>query len=171
MLTHDQLTQLVSANESLRVQLDELNDILAIREEELALLKKNAADNAELRSRLDSQLGELESTQYELGKKQQKIQGAEERELELHQELTQAARRQQQYVELQQQYIYLQTQYNDLQEELTNMTAQYMQLRKTASRVGQLESELANTLRENNDLRTQVSELEQRIRNRPTRFD
>jgi chromosome segregation ATPase len=156
MLTQEHLQQLVQENELLQVQLEELNMILSAREEELELLKRNAADATELRSQLDIRLDELHSMQNQIGKKERQALGAEERELELQQELTQAARLQQQYDELLTNYAYMQAQFTDLQLRLEELTARNRQLQKAANAIAELESELANTLAERDELKKQL---------------
>jgi chromosome segregation ATPase len=159
MLTQEHLQQLVQENELLQVQLEELNMILTSREEELEMLKRNAADAAELRSQLDIRLDELHSMQNQIGKKERQALGAEERELELHQELTEAARLQQQYDELLGNYSYVQAQFTDLQLRLEQLTARNLQLQKATNAIGELESELANTAMERDELKKQLSLL------------
>jgi chromosome segregation ATPase len=156
MLSPEHVKQLVQENELLQVQLEELNMILSEREEELQLLKKNARDATELRSQLDGRLDELHSLQNHLGQKEQQALGAEEREFELQQELTEAARLQQQYNELLTHYGYIQAQLNDLQLRLEELNASNLQLQKIAGTIGEVESQLANTVMERDELKKQL---------------
>src|SRR6476619_1771863 len=118
MLSAAQIQQLLVENDQLHVQLEELNYMLLQREQEIAMLKENAAEDAELRSMIDMQLDELHLMQNRIGKQQQQAAGAEEREFELQQELTEFARLQQQYTAVFQQYTYASTQLEDIQAEL-----------------------------------------------------
>jgi len=160
MLSEDQLYRLITENESLQAQVKELNEILEIREEELAMLKKNASDAAALRSMLDVQLDEFHTMQNEIGEKQQQVEGAAERELELEQELTEAAKLHQLYNELLQEYAYSQAQLNDAQEQLLDLNRKNRQLQEIAVRVGEVESELANTLIERDELKAKINLIE-----------
>lgn len=160
MLTQEHVKQLMQENELLQVQLEDLNMILSEREEELQLLKQNAADATELRSQLDIRLDELHSMQNHLGQKEQQAQGAEEREFELQQELTQAARLQQQYNELVTHYSYIQAQLNDLQLRLEELNTRNLQLQKIAGTIGEVESQLANTVMERDELKKQLGSYE-----------
>jgi chromosome segregation ATPase len=119
MLSEEQIKKLVSANESLQIQLDDANAILAAREQEIDFLSNELADATALRSKLDGQQDEIESIQSRLGEKLQAAKGAEEREIELHQELSEMARLNKQYNELVQDYAYLSSRYNDVQESLS----------------------------------------------------
>jgi hypothetical protein len=160
MLSEDQLYRLITENESLQLQVKELTEILSEREEELELLKKNADDVASLRSMLDGQLDELHSMQNEIGQKQQQVEGAAERELELEQELTEAAKLQQLFNDLLQEYAYSQAQLNDIQEQLLELNKRNRILQQIAGKVGEVESQLANTLLEKDELRARVALLE-----------
>ena len=154
MLSIEQVKQLVSENELLQVQLQDINYVLSEREQELLELRENAADSSELMSRLDMQLDELHSMQNLIGKKDQQAEGAEERELELQEELTESAKLLQQYNELLQEHIYLQTQLSGLQLQVQELGAGNLRLQKIANKVGELESELANTVIERDELKT-----------------
>jgi len=156
MLSQEQLMQVISENESLRVQLEELNHIISLREEELGILKEDAATASELRSMLDLQLDELHTMQNYIGKKNQQAEGAAEREFELEQELTGVAKLQQQYNELVQQYTYAQAQLFDIQTQLSEMSKKNRLLEQIAAKVGELESHLANTLSERDELITKI---------------
>ena len=160
MLTEDQLSQLITENESLQAQVKELDEVLSVREEELELLKKSADEVASLRSMLDMQLDEFHSMQNEIGEKQQQVEGAAERELELEQELTEAAKLQQLYNELQQNYAYSQAQLNDAQEQLHELNRSNRLLLKIAAKIGEMESELENTLIEREELKGRIALLE-----------
>ena len=160
MLSEEQIKKLVSVNESLQAQMEDLNTVLNEREKELDILKKSIAEATILRSKLDVQLDEIHSIQNRLSEKQQQAKGAEEREIELQQELTEAARLQNQCNDLAKQYAYLHTQFTDIQSQLTEVNKRNLQLQQIAGRIGELESRLENTERERDDLKTRVTALE-----------
>ena len=160
MLTGEQIKKLISANESLQVQLDDANAILAAREAEIEILQTELDDAIALQSKLDGRLDEMESIQNQLGEKQQAAKGAEEREIELHQELTGMAGLNKDYNELLQDYAYLQSQFKDVQAQLTALNERNFQLQKIAGRIGELESKLENNLLERDDLKNRVATLE-----------
>ena len=157
MLSGEHVKQLVQENEYLQAQLEDINMVLAEREEELQLLKQNAAEATELRSRLDLQLEELHSMQNHLGKKEQQAEGAEEREFELQQELTAAAKLQQQYNELVTHYTYIQTQLIDLLLRVEELNGRNLELQNIANKLGEVESQLANTVIERDELKQQLA--------------
>jgi chromosome segregation ATPase len=160
MLSEEQIKKIVSANESLRVQLADANSMLAAREEEIDFLNTELAESTALRSTLDGQQAHIESMQDQLGQKQQAAKGAEEREFELHQELTGMALLNKQYNELVQDYAYLQSQYKDILAQLTSLQHQNLQLEKAAGSIGELQSRLENSLLERDVLKERINLLE-----------
>ncbi|GEM_PF-805307 len=160
MLSQQQLEALVSENETLRVQLNDLNYMVSLREEELALLKEEAAAAAELRSLLAVELDAQQKMQDHLGKQQRQYNGAVEREQELEQELTDAVRLLQQYNELAQQYNHTHAQLSDVQDQLAEMNKRNLLLEQIAGRIGEMESMLANIQMERDVLRDKITILE-----------
>ncbi len=160
MLSEEQIKKIISANESLQVQLADINLVLAAREEEIKVLNTELAQSTALRSKLDGQLVEIESIQNKLGENQQAAKGAEEREIELHQELTEMAFLNKQYNELLQDYAYLQSQFKDILAQLNALQQQNLQLEQAAGSIGELQSRLENSLRERDALKDRVILLE-----------
>ena len=160
MLSEEQIKKIISANESLQVQLADANAMLAAREEEIDFLNTELAESTALRSKLDGQQAQIESIQDQLGQKQQAAKGAEEREFELHQELTGMALLNKQYNELVQDYAYLQSQYKDILAQLTDLQHNNLQLEKTAGSIGELQSRLENSLLERDVLKERINLLE-----------
>jgi chromosome segregation ATPase len=160
MLTADQIQQLITENENLQVQVNDLNYILSEREEEIAELKKSASATAELRSMLDTQLDDMQLMQNHIGKQQRQALGAEERELELQLELTQAIKLQHQYNDLVQQYTYVSTQLADVQEELATVKKRSSMLQKIVVQIGELESTVENLTLERDALKDRLLLLE-----------
>jgi chromosome segregation ATPase len=163
MLSEEQIKKIISANESLQVQLADANAMLAAREEEIDFLNTELAESTALRSKLDGQWAEIESIQTELGQKEQAAKGAEEREFELHQELTGMALLNKQYNELVQDYAYLQSQYKDILAQLNDLQRRNFQLEDTAGSIGELQSRLANSLLERDVLKERLTSLEAQI--------
>ena len=163
MLSEDQIKKIISANESLQVQLADANKMLAAREAEIEFLGTELAESTALRSKLDGQLAEIESMKNQLGEKKQAAKGAEEREFELHQELTEMALLKKQYNELLQDYAYLQSQFKDIQAQLTVLQQQNFQLEECAGSIGELQSRLQNSLLEREILKERINALETQI--------
>lgn len=160
MLNPQQIQQLLKENETLQAQVKELEEILALREEELELLREEAAETTALRSQLDLRLEELVSMQNLLGKQQRKTEGAEQREADLQEELTDSIRLLQQQTDIKKQYVYANTQLEDLQEELANLKKRNALLQQIAVQVGELESKLENLEFERDVLLEKLTALE-----------
>lgn len=160
MLSAEQIKKIISENESLQVQLADANRMLAAREEEIAFLNTELDGTAALRSKLDGQLAEIASIQNKLEQKQDAVAGAEEREFELHQELTGMALLNKQYNELVQDYAFLQSQYKDIQMRYMDFQQRNLELEKATAVIGALQSRLENCLLESNALREKINILE-----------
>ncbi|MBK6379264.1 MAG: hypothetical protein IPF72_05750 [Chitinophagaceae bacterium] len=160
MLSDEQIKKIVSANESLQVQLADANAMLAARQEEIDFLNTELAESTALRSKLDGQQAQIESIENQLGEKQKAAKGAEEREFELHQELTGMALLNKQYNELVQDYAYLQSQYKDVLAQLTALQHHNLELEKVAGSMGELQSRLENSLLEKDVLKERINTLE-----------
>lgn len=159
MLSEEQIKKLISANESLQVQLADANEMLGAREKEIAFLNAQLGTSTALRSQLDGHLAEMESIQNQLGEKQQSAKGAEEREFVLHQELTGMAQLNKEYNELVQDYAYLQSQYRDILAQLNALQQQNLKLEHVAGSTGALQSRLDSCLLERDILKERVNEL------------
>lgn len=160
MLTEEQIKKLIAANESLQVQLDDVNNILAAREQEIDILVSELNDTTALRSRLEGQLEEIESIQNRLSEKQNAVRGAEEREVELHGELTEMAVLKKEYDELLQDYAYLQSQFKDIRAQLETLVERNFELEKAAGKLGELESRLEISRLERDELKNRIATLE-----------
>ena len=160
MLNPQQIQQLLSENESLQTQVKELEEILALREEELELLREEAAGAAALRSQLDLRLEEMAGMQNQISLQQRKTAGAESREMELQQELVDSVQLLQQYNDLKKQFIYTSTQLEDMQGELSALKKKNMMLQGIAVQVGELESKVENLAFERDTLLEKLAALE-----------
>ncbi len=163
MLSEEQIKKIISANESLQVQLADANAMLAAREQEIDFLNTELQEAVALRSQLDGQQSEIESIKNQLGQNQQAAKGAEEREIELQYELTDMAVLNRQYNELLQDYAYLQSQYKEILAEISSLKQRNLQLEKAASLVGELQSKLENSLLERDSLQERIQLMEASI--------
>ncbi len=131
MLSEQQIQHLMAANESLQLQLAEANEILAIQQEELVLLRQQSSETAALRSQLD-----------------------------LQQKIIPPIKEQQQFTDLQQEYIYITTQLNDMQQQQDALKKKNNMLQKIAVQVGELESNVENLTFERDTLLEKLNETE-----------
>lgn len=160
MLNPQQIQQLIAENDALQAQVKELEEILALREEELELLRQQAAKSTALRSQLDLRLEELASMQNQIGQQLRKTAGAEQREMDLQDELTDSIHLLQQQKDLKQQYIYANTQLEDLQAELATLKKKNETLQTIATHAAELESMVENLVFERDILLEKLAALE-----------
>jgi chromosome segregation ATPase len=160
MLSEGQIQILIAENEKLQAEVEELNEILAIKEESIAELKKIALSNAEIRSKMDMQQEEIEILQNRIGQQKQKSAGAEQREFELHQELTAAAKEHHQYTDLLQQYTYINIQLTDVQEQVAALKKRNNMLQQIAVKIGEMESMVETLTAERDALQYKITGLE-----------
>jgi chromosome segregation ATPase len=160
MLSEGQIQILIAENEKLQAEVEELNEILAIKEEAIAELKKIALSNAEIRSKMDMQQEEIEILQNRIGQQKQKSAGAEQREFELHQELTAAAKEHHQYTDLLQQYTYINIQLTDVQEQVAALKKRNNMLQQIAVKIGEMESMVETLTAERDALQYKITGLE-----------
>ncbi len=160
MLSEEQIKKIISANESLRVQLADANAMLAAREAEIDFLSTELAESTALRSKSEGQSDEIESIRNRLNEKQLAAKGAEEREFELHQELTEMAILNKQYNELIQDYAWLQSQFKDVQAQYISLQQRNVMLEQAAGSIGELQSRLENSLLEMEVLKERIVLLE-----------
>ena len=71
MLSEEQIRKLKSENEFLQIQLQDINEMIAIREEELDILRRKAQEAVETGSKLEGAYEELSYMQNVIGKHQQ----------------------------------------------------------------------------------------------------
>ena len=131
MQTPDEIKKIIAENDSLKVQLQELNEILSIREEEIQILNQNVADIAVLRSQIDGQQQGINSLKNHLTKKELQAIGAYSREQDLEKELVDASKLLQDYGKLKQDYAYILTQVNDLEDRVVEMNKRNAELEKS----------------------------------------
>jgi chromosome segregation ATPase len=122
MLTTEQIQKIITENEHLRIQLNEVNEILALREEEIEILKQHGDDIAALRSQLELQLIQTQSLENTIAKKQQQVLGGANREKELEDELIDASLLLKEYAELKQKYTHIVVQITDLENRVEELT-------------------------------------------------
>jgi chromosome segregation ATPase len=160
MLSEDQIKKIISANQSLQLQLADAHAMLAARKEEIDFLSTELAEATALRSKSEGQLHEIESIRTRLTEKKLAAKGAEEREFELHQELTEMALLNKQYNELLQDYAHLQSQFKDMQAQYIALQQRNIHLEQALAGIGELKSELENSLLEKEGLKERINVLE-----------
>jgi len=158
MLSEKQLDILRSENELLQIQLDDVNQMIQIREEELELLRNRAREAAAMQSQLDQNLHEFEQMQLHLGKCQQKNSGQSERLEALENELYQSIKEQLDAAETVKHFNSMEANLIDTSNELQETAAVYEQLVNIKKAAAAAQSELEIAYMEINSLKEELAE-------------
>jgi chromosome segregation ATPase len=158
MLTEKQLEQLKAENELLQLQLEEVNEIIAIREEELAILRQKLQQTTQLQSKLDMNLLEFEQMQNNIGKKQQEAAGASLRMEELENELYSSIRMEKNYYSMLDENVSLQANLKDTNSELEEAASLYKKVRQLNTALTETKSNLDIAQMEIESLRAELKE-------------
>jgi hypothetical protein len=158
MLSEKQLDILRSENELLQIQLDDVNQMIQIREEELELLRNRAREAAAMQSQLDQNLHEFEQMQLHLGKCQQKNSGQSERLEALENELYQSIKEQLGAAETVKHFNSMEANLIDASIELQETAAVYQQLVSIKKTAAAAQSELEIAYMEINSLKEELAE-------------
>ena len=159
MLTERQIEILRSENELLQLQLDDVNMMISIREEELDLLRRRAAEAAEMQSRLDTNLLEFEQMQNNIGFSQQKNEGASQRLEQMEEELYASIKDQLKSHDKVKDFESLEANLLDTTQELQEAAAAYKQLREIKSKLAATQSDLEIANMEITSLRQELAEV------------
>jgi len=159
MLTEEQLEQLKSDKELLELELEDVNQLIKIREEELDLLRKKADEARALRSRLDMQLYELEQMQNNIGEHQQKAAGFDKRMEEMENELFASIQEQLQLSDTLKDYTRVKANLQYTESELEEANTAYRQLKDAESKKAEAESNLELAMIEISSLKEELSEM------------
>lgn len=163
MLSKDQVQQLVSENEHLQIQLQDLNEMISIREEELDILRLKAQRAVELQSKLEGTLNEMEQLQNFIGDKQQQAEGAARREANMENEIVQSIQIEQQYYEIRDQYNSTKAALADIHHEAEVAKQAYKDLADAHSKIAELQSRLDIEAEEKELLKYEMSKLQKKL--------
>lgn len=159
MLSTGDLQQLQSENELLKIQLNDINEMINIREEEVEILRKKAANSVLLQSTLEGNLNQIAQMQLIIGEEQRKAAGASRRETAMEEEVIRSIEMEKSYYTLQEQLDSNKAALKDLDNELAETASLYRQLSASMSRVAELESSLEMIQLENMRLKDKLEIL------------
>jgi len=142
MLSNDEIQQLRSENELLRIQLQDITEMINIREEELEILRKKSAYTVLLKSTLDGNLEEITQMQNMLGEERQKNAGAARREVNMENEIIQSLEIEKEFYNIRDKYESAKAAIIDLDNELGETASMYRQLAASGTKIAELESSL-----------------------------
>ncbi len=155
-----ELHELQSNKILLQVQLKDLNELIEVREEELALLRNKAAEAARLKSVLDNAIGEIEFLQESI--EEEKKDNYESLQLaELEKELLATLKEKQQYEEQLKQQQSLQANLQQAEDELGMAMDYYTKCRQLQEKLSITQSNLELAELEIEDMRILIGQLKQ----------
>lgn len=161
MLTEKQIKQLKGENELLLLQLEDVNEVIKQREQELEELRRIANKAREMQSQLDMNLLEFEQMQNSIGEKQQQAQGASVRMEELEKELYSSIKIENRYNNMLNEHISLQANLLDTSNELEQAAALYKKVRELKSSLAQTQSSLEMGQIEIENLKDELAETKE----------
>ena len=159
MLPDSLLQQLISENELLQIQLQDVNEMIQVREEELEILRNTAAHAVLLQSRLDMNLDEFYSLQDVIGNQQKDAEDSAKREASLEEELVQSINMETEFYNIKDQFESTKAALMDVQSEMDTVASLYKQIAELTTRVAELESSHEIASMENGFLKEELEEL------------
>jgi hypothetical protein len=138
----DLLQRVKKENEELHFELKDLQYLIQLKEEELVSLKESVTKIAELQSRLDANIYEIEQMRHQLEATQHQASGALKREQSLEEELTQNVSIEKSYYDLKDKYTTTQSALEDVYKEMDEAVKVYKDIAQLNSRIAELESSL-----------------------------
>ena len=159
MLSKHDIQQLQSENELLKLQLEDISEMINIREEEVGILRKKAAYTVLLQSTLDGNLDQITQMQNLIGEQQRKFAGSVKRESAMEDEIIQSIEMEKAFYTIKEKYESSKAAIKDLDNELAETASLYRQLAASISRVAELESSLDILQMENQHLKEDLEQL------------
>jgi len=142
MLPEHIIQQLKSENALLHVQLNDLDELIRIREEELEILRTKAAQVAALQSNLDENIYQLEQMQLFLGDQEREVAAANRRELSMETEMIESLQMEKDYYTLSDKLKSTRAALEDVSEQFAEASALFREVATLKSTIAELESKL-----------------------------
>jgi hypothetical protein len=142
MLSEDIIQQLKSDNALLHVQLNDLTELIQIREEELEILRIKAAQVAALQSNLDENIYQLEQMQLFLGDQERGVAGANRREQSMETEMLESLQMEKDYYTLSDKLKSTRAALDDISEKFAEASTLFREVATLKSTIAELESKL-----------------------------
>lgn len=151
MLTEDQVKKLVSENEYLQSQVEELSAIALSYRNEIKLLHEKYEIEGELRSIIENNSEENNLLKYQLEKEKQKALNIAKRETAMELELLEGIRIETDYYNIKEEQKSATAQINDMNEQLNKSLLVYKNLEDANRKISEIHS-INDILKEENDL-------------------
>lgn len=159
------IEKLKEENKDLKFKLNDMEYLLEMKEEELAVLNKVTPTIAVLQSKLDQYLYEIEQMQLFIGEKQHYIEGAQRREAALEEEMIQAIQTEKQYYNIKNEYGTLSAMIEEMNQHLSELPKLIKKNKDLLSRISLLESEIELLQLDNHFLKEDLKDKRSDITN------
>ncbi len=163
MNVEKKIRMLVSENEFLQLQLEDINNELKKKDEEIDILAEDLETAAFLRSKIDSNLIEIEQLKYYNHQAQQKNLGLETLNEELEVDLLQQMKGRQKEQQALKEMDSVKTNIKVITEELNEAAALYKKLQTLKEKLVEANSKALLAEIENEDLKKEVQEQRELI--------
>ena len=161
MLTEKQIQQLKGENEVLILQLEDVNETIRRREQELDELRQAAANARQMQSQLDMNLLEFEQMQNSIGEKQQEVKDTSFRLEELENELYNSIKIENKYNKILDEHISLQADLLNTNNELQEAATLYKKVYQLKATLAETQSNLDIALIEIESLKEELAEVKE----------
>ena len=151
MLTEDQVKKLLSENEYLQSQVEELSAIALSYRNEIKLLQEKYETEGELRSIIENNSEENNLLKYQLEKEKQKALNVAKRESAMELELLEGIKIETDYYNIKEKQKSAVAQINDMSEQLNKSLLVYKNLEDANRKISEIHS-INDILKEENDL-------------------
>lgn len=151
MLTEDQIKKLVSENEYLQTQIEELSAIALSYRNEIKLLQEKYEIEGELRSIIENNSEENSLLKYRLEKEKQKALNIAKRESAMELELLEGIKIETDYYNIREEQKSSMAQINEMNEQINQSLLVYKNLEDANRKISEIHS-INDILKEENDL-------------------
>jgi hypothetical protein len=169
--SHEEYHRMAAAKKVAENMLQEAYELIALRDEQILILKEKTSKAAALQSRLDNMAYEIGYLQDIIEKEGQKYNSATNREHQIMEELKQGTTKLQQLDTLEEQLASTQKQVKMYQQEADEMAALNSELLLEIKKIPLLQSSLDMEKQQNRALLDKIARLEDAIRARPGFMD
>lgn len=158
-----QIQILLSENEFLQLQLEDLNRLVKSRDEEISILGDNMDTAAALQSRIDNNLLEIEQLRYNLALTEQKVTNAQIQNEELETELLSEVKARRKDSKKLEEMDSVKANLNVANDELEATGTLYKKIQQLKKELSEANSELGLVTEENDSLKQENAELQELI--------
>ncbi len=163
MLSEEEIQKLISDNEYLQIQINDLNEMLEIRNEQVEVLRSKNRKMSEMQSTLENNLEEFSYMQHFIEKQQQKVKQYAIREEVMETELIESISIEKEYYTIRDQFESKNVALQDVNNQLDEIPALTKELAQEKRKTAELESSFDILKEENELLQHEITKLKRQI--------